>query len=113
VKLGVPIDPAKQTKLRTRLQKFLGAKIASLEQAVRSLHVFYVISVVRTTTVASLDVTASALPTKYKVETRKRRVTARLAPGTYVATVSVRVKGKSGKTFATGKPSRGATFVVR
>ena len=59
------------------------------------------------------EVVASGLPTKYKVETRKRRVSARLAPGTYVATVSVRLKDKRGKTFVTGKPSSGTTFVVK
>lgn len=113
VKLGVPIDPAKRTKLRTRLQRFLGAKITSLSKAIRSLQVFYVISIVRAKQAQAADVEAEGLPTKYKLETRKRRVTARLAPGTYVATVSVRVKNARGKTFVTGKPSLGTTFVVK
>ena len=113
IKLGVPIDPAKQTKLRTRLQKFLGTKIKNLGTAIRSLRVFYVFSVVRAKKTQGEEVVASGLPTKYKVETRKRRVSARLAPGTYVATVSVRLKDKRGKTFVTGKPSSGTTFVVK
>lgn len=113
VKLGVPIDPAKQTKLRTRLQKFFGLKITSLSKAIRSLRVFYVISIVRAKQAQAADVEAEGLPTKYKLETRKRRVTARLAPGTYVATVAVRVKNARGKTFVTGKPSLGTTFVVK
>jgi len=112
-KLGVPIDRALQTKLKTRLEGFLRTKITNLGKAVRSLRVFHVISVVRTRTVGSMSIAASTLPTKYRLETRKRRVTARLAPGTYVATVSVRVKDKRGRTFVTGKPSSGATFVVR
>jgi hypothetical protein len=113
VKLGVPIEPAKQKKLRTRLQKFLGTKIKSLSSAIRFLRVFYVISIVPAKKTQGMEIEAEGLSTKYKLETRKRRVTARLSPGTYTATVSVRLKDSRGRTFATGKPSPGASFVVK
>ena len=113
VKLGVPIKPARQRILRTRLQKFFGTKIKSLSIAIGSLRVFYVFAIVPAKKTQGMEIEAQRLPTKYKLETRKRRVTARLSPGTYTATVSVRLKDSRGRTFATGKPSPGASFVVK
>ena len=113
VKLGVPIEPAKQKKLRTRLQKFFGTKIKSLSSAIRFLRVFYVISIVPAKKTQGMEIEAEGLSTRYKLDTRKRRVTVRLSPGTYTATVSVRLKDSRGRTFANGKPSPGASFVVK
>jgi hypothetical protein len=122
VKLGIPISSTRRALLKSRLQKFFGRKISSLAQAIKSLQVFYVINIVKTST-SSLsawefenpgDVEAyGGLPTRYKEETRKRRVTARLAPGYYAATVAVRIKDTKGRIFTTGKASAPVKFRVR
>lgn len=113
VALGVPISAAKRAILKKRLEKFLGRRITSLEQAIRSLQVFYVFSVVRVATTTDLDVDTSALPNRFRADSRKRRVTARLGPGTYVATASVRVKSSSGKVFSSSRKSASVTFKVK
>jgi hypothetical protein len=113
VKLGIPIDPAKRKALRKKLSKFLGYKVKNLAKAIKALKVFYVVSIVRAPSVSSSELEALALPTKYKTETRKRRVTARLQPGTYVARVQVRLKDARGRTFVTGKRTSQTTFTVR
>jgi alpha-tubulin suppressor-like RCC1 family protein len=114
VKLGIPIDLIKREALRRRLSKFLGYKVTNIAKAIKSLQVFYLVSIVRAPSISSSEVEAlAALPTKYKTETRKRRVTARLQPGTYVARVNIRLKDKRGRTFVTGKRTSQTTFTVR
>lgn len=120
VKLGVPISPIRRTILKSKLQKFLGKKISSLAKAIKDLQVFYVFNIVRTSAASAWafeepgDFNASGqLPSRYKEETRKRRVTARLAPGYYAATVTVRIKDSKGRVFSTGKPSAPVRFRVR
>jgi hypothetical protein len=114
VKIGIPIDLTKREALRRRLSKFLGYRVKNLAKAIRSLKVFYVVSIVRAPKVSSTELEAlAALPTKYKTETRKRRVTTRLQPGTYVARVNVRLKDARGRTFVTGKRTSQTTFTVR
>ena len=120
VKLGVPIDPVRRTILKSKLQKFLGQKISSLAKAIKSLQVFYVITIVQTSSVSGWEYispedieSSGGLPTRYKEETRKRRVTARLAPGLYAATVAVRIKDTKGRVFTTGKASAPVRFRVR
>ena len=113
VKLGIPIDPAKRAALRKALSKFLGYKVNNLAAAIKSLKVFYVVSIVRLPGVSSTKLgDFAALPTKYKTETRKRRVTARLQRGTYVARVNVRLKDARGRTFVTGKRRNQTTFII-
>lgn len=113
VKLGVPIDVAQRAKLKKRLEKFLGKKVTNLASAIASLKVFYDISVVRSKVGASTDVELSTLPTGFRAETRNRRVTARLGPGTYVATVTAKVRAPNGKVFATSQRSAPVTFTVK
>ena len=109
---GWMTDPALRETLKKRLEKFLGKKVTDLAKAISSLQIFYVVSVVRTKVGAASCVEVLALPTRYRAETRNRRVTARLGPGTYVATVTARVKAPSGKVFATSKQSNSITFTV-
>jgi alpha-tubulin suppressor-like RCC1 family protein len=114
VLIGIPLDRGKQRALKIRLSKFLGYQVKNLAKAIKSLKVFYVVSIVRAPKVSSTQLEAlAALPTKYKTETRKRRVTARLQPGTYVARVNIRLKDKRGRTFVTGKRTSQTTFTVR
>lgn len=113
VKLGVPIDVARRATLKKRLERFLGKKVTNLGSAIASLKVFYDISVVRSKVAAATDIELSALPTRFRAETRNRRVTARLGPGTYVATVTAKVRARSGKLFATSKRSAPVTFTVK
>ena len=113
VKIGIPVNETQRQTLKRRLEKLLGKKITDLAAAVRSLQVFYVFTVVRAKTTSIAAVDATALPTKYRAETRKRRVTARLGPGSYVATVSVKIKTSKGKVVASSKKPTSATFVVK
>lgn len=113
MKIGIPIDETQRQTLKRRLEKLLGKKVTDLAAAVRSLQVFYVFTVVRAKTTSIAAVDATALPTKYRAETRSRRVTARLGPGTYVATVSVKIKTSKGKVVASSKKPTSTTFVVK
>ena len=113
IKLGVPVDLTQRAKLKTRLEKVLGKKVTNLATAIRSLQIFYVFSVVRAKTTSGSDIELAALPRKFRAETRNRRVTARLGPGTYVATVTARVKAPNGKVFSTSKRSESVTFTVK
>lgn len=113
VRLGIPIDLTQRAKLKARLEKVLSKKVTNLATAIRSLQVFYVFNVVRAKTTSASDVEFSAQPTRFRLETRNRRVTARLGPGSYVASVSVKVKTSTGKVVSTGKSSTSTTFTVK
>jgi hypothetical protein len=113
VKLGVPIDEAQRATLKKRLERFLGKRVTNLGSAIASLKVSYDISVVRSKVSAATDVELAALPNRFRAETRNRRVTARLGPGTYVATVTAKVRAPNGKLFATSKRSAPVRFTVK
>ncbi|MEY4667883.1 MAG: hypothetical protein RL518_582 [Pseudomonadota bacterium] len=114
VRLGLPTSTANQRILAGKLSRFLGFKVKNLPAAIRLLRVWHIFSIVRLPRIASEDpLSTLALPTKYRTETRSRRVSTRLGPGTYVARVTVRVKDSRGRTFSTGKRSEQTTFTVR
>lgn len=120
VKLGVPVSPARRALLKSRLQKFLGQKISNLAKTIKTLQVFYLFNITRVPVKSAWEFeepddfeTLGGLPTRLKQESRKRRVTARLAPGYYSATVAVRIKDSRGRIFTTGKPSAPISFRVR
>lgn len=113
VRLGIPVTKPLQNLLRTRLSKFLKYKVTNLAAAVKSLQVHYVVTMSRATRAASADLEAMGLPTKYKTETRSRRISTRLGPGTYTVRVNVRLKDAKGRIFSTGKRSTQTTFTVR
>ena len=114
VKLGIPTDLGRRYLLVKKLSKFLKRKITNLTGAIRLLDVYFVVSVVKVPTISSNSLGAlAAPPTKYKTETRKRRVTTRLAAGTYVARVTVRLRDAKGRTFVTGTTAGQRRFTVR
>jgi alpha-tubulin suppressor-like RCC1 family protein len=113
VKLGIPVALAQREALRRRLSKFLNYKITNLASAIRSLQVYYDVSIGKAPAVKTSEFSSSALPKKYRIQTRNRRVSTRLGPGTYVARVTVRLKDSRGRTFVTGKRPGQTTFAVR
>jgi hypothetical protein len=113
VKLGVPTDLAKRDALRAKLAKFLKRPITNLAAAIKSLQISFVVSVSKAPAIAAQSFEIQALPNKYRVETRKRRVTTRLSAGTYVAKVTVRLRDAKGRTFVTGSRAGEARFTVR
>ena len=113
VRIGVPTDPAKRQALRTKLSKFFNRNITSIAGAIKLLEVHLLVSITKVPAISASSLEAFAVPRKYKVETRKRRVTTRLAAGTYVARVTVRLKDARGRTFVTGSNTGQARFTVR
>lgn len=113
VRLGIPTDLAKRQLLRKKLSKFFRRTFPTLSGALKLFDIYYVFSIVKAPSTSSNSVEALGMPTKYRVETRKRRVTTRLAPGPYIAKVTVRLKDKKGRTFATGTTAGQSRFTVR
>lgn len=113
VRLGIPIDLGKRETLRKKLSKFFKRNITNLAGALKLLNAHFIVTIVKAPAISSSSFDALALPTKYKTETRKRRVTTRLGPGTYVAKVTVRLRDAKGRTFSTGKTSGQTRFSVR
>jgi len=113
VRLGIPTDLAKRALLRKKLSTFLRRNVTNLAGAITLLNAHFILSVAKAPAISSSSIDALALPTKYRAETRKRRVTTRLGPGTYVARVTVRLKDAKGRTFSTGRTTAQARFTVR
>jgi hypothetical protein len=114
VRLGVPTALDKRDLLRRKLASFFKRSFKNLSDPLKLFDIYLAVSIVRAPVLASNSVAAqAALPNKYRVETRKNRVTTRLAPGTYVARATVRLKDKKGRTFTTGKTTGQARFTVR
>jgi len=114
VRLGVPTALDKRELLRKELATFFKRSFKNLSDPLKLLDIYFALSIVKAPALTSNSFEAqAAMPTKYKVETRKQRVTTRLAPGSYVAKVTVRLKDKKGRTFATGKTTGQARFTVR
>lgn len=113
VTLGIPVDSVTRENLRYRLSRFLRRKVTNLAGAIRVLNVHFIVSILKAPSLSSSSVRALGLPTKYRTETRKRRVTTRLSPGTYLARITVRLKDAKGRTFVTGSTTRQTRFSVR
>jgi len=114
VRLGVPTNADKREFLRKKLATFFKRSFKNLSDPLKLLDIYFAVSIVKAPALTSNSFEAqAAMPNKYKVETRKRRVTTRLAPGTYVAKVTVRLKDKKGRTFTTGTTAGQARFAVR
>jgi hypothetical protein len=113
VRLGIPIDLARREALQARLSKFLKRKVTNLSSAIRLLEVRLIVSITKAPAISTSSLNASAVPTKYRTETRSRRVTARLAAGSYVANVTVRLRDSRGRTFVTGSTTGQTRFTVR
>jgi len=111
VRLGLPTDERQREKLKSLLGRLLGGKVSDLYKAVKTLKVVYVFTIVASRQVAAAELTTLAAPKKIRLETRKRRVTARLGPGSYVATVSVKITTSKGKVVARSSP-RSQSFSV-
>ena len=113
VRLGIPTDLRKREALRAKLSRSLRRKITNLAAAIKLLQISFIVSVSKAPALTAQSLEIQALPTKYKTETRKRRVTTRLSPGTYVAKVTVRLRDPKGRTFSTGRTAGEARFTVR
>ena len=113
VRLGIPIDLARREALRARLSKFLKRKVTNLSSTIRLLEVHLIVSITKAPAISTSSLNAYAVPTKYRTETRGRRVTTRLAAGSYVANITVRLRDSRGRTFVTGSTTGQTRFTVR
>jgi hypothetical protein len=111
--LGIPVNPEQREILRMKLSRFLRRRITNLAGAIKVLNANFILSISKAPSLSSSSVRALGLPTKYRTETRKRRVTTRLSPGTYLARITVRLKDAKGRTFVTGSTTRQTRFSVR